>query len=187
MAQRLPRLLLVCGLPATGKTTFGDWLCDTHEYIHLDLESRDCLVTSGLPEFWSERIWDLNDQELRDFFDYLLTHDRATVMTWAFHTDLLPLVRSLVGYGCQPWWFDADRVAARHAFRTRKRIIKEGVIVVGEPDMRNYDWHISSLDQHQEEIASIFNGNTVETLLADGTRLTCTDIWTLINRSAPLT
>ncbi len=126
-----PRLLLICGFPATGKTTFGDWLHAEHGYLHLDLESRDCLTVNRLPQFWSERIWNLDEHGLTNFFVYLRSLETGTVMTWAFHTDLIPLVGDLVRQGCQPWWFEADRLAARRAHWMRKRTIKEGMVQPG--------------------------------------------------------
>ena len=39
----LPHVLLICGMPTSGKTNFGNWLRDTHGWLHLDLELADCL------------------------------------------------------------------------------------------------------------------------------------------------
>jgi tRNA uridine 5-carbamoylmethylation protein Kti12 len=33
-------LWLICGIPCSGKTTFGNWLRDQKAFLHLDLESR---------------------------------------------------------------------------------------------------------------------------------------------------
>ncbi len=174
---RFPQLLLICGMPATGKTTFGDWLRDEHGYFHLDLESRDCLASNGLPPLWPERIWNLDKSRLTDVFAYLRSLHRGTVMTWAFHTDLIPLVADLVRHGCQPWWFEGDRLAARKAHGMRKRIITQGVAHPGAPDMQAYDSYVASLVQHWAGIAPIFGGNILRTLHPDDTRPPYKAIW----------
>ena len=175
--QAFPRLLLICGLPATGKTTFGDWLRDTHGYLHLDLESRACLASNGLPHFWPERIWNLDESELTAFFAYLRLLNRGTVMTWAFHTDLIPLVGDLVQHGCQPWWFEGDRLASRKAHGMRKRLITQGVTHRGEPNMPAYDAYVASLVQHWADIAPIFGDHIIHTLHPDDTHLPYQAIW----------
>ena len=178
--RSFPQLLLICGMPATGKTTFGNWLRDEHGYVHLDLESRDCLEANGLPQFWPERIWNLDESQLADFYAYLRSLNSGTVMTWAFHTDLIPLVRDLVRHGCQPWWFEGDRLASRKAHEMRKRVIKQGVAQPGEPNMQTYDSYVASLVQHWAEIAPIFGDNIIHTLHPDDTRLPYKAIWDCI-------
>ena len=158
-------------MPATGKTTFGDWLRDTHGYIHLDLESRDCLAASGLRQFWPNRIWDLDPAGLHQFFASLRSLARGTVLTWAFHTDLIPLVRDLVQRGCAPWWFEGDRLACRAAHRRRKRVIRQGVAQPGEPDMQHYDAYVASLVAHWAAIERIFGDHIIRSPRPDGTYL----------------
>ena len=65
--QRYPR--------CSGKATFGNWLRDQNAFLHLDLESRDCLAANGPPRFWPARIWNLDEAGLAEFVTCLHTLD----------------------------------------------------------------------------------------------------------------
>lgn len=80
--------------------------------MHLDLESRNCLRDNDLPQFWPERIWNLDLEALTEFVRYLKLLDKGTILTWAFHTDLVPFLAQLAETGLKAWWFEADRLAA---------------------------------------------------------------------------
>jgi hypothetical protein len=165
-------ILLICGIPASGKTTFGNWLRDNHNFVHLDLELRDCLAANGLPQFWpDQRIWNLDSTELRLFIRHLHSLDRNTVMTWGFHTDLIALVQEMVSAGVTAWWFEADRLAARQRFAARQTIIRNGVLQPGTADPARFDDTVGSLVRQWAQIAPIFDGHVIRTLGADGNYL----------------
>ena len=163
------QVLLVCGMPATGKTTFGDWLRDMKGYLHLDLETRDCLEVNGLPPFWSDRIWNMTPKASTDFVAYLRALDRNVVLTWAFHTDLIPFVGHLVDAGAEPWWFEGERLAARAVFAARRTVLRDGVYTPGTPDIAACDRYVASIVAHWSKMEPIFGGNVIHTLGADGT------------------
>ncbi len=163
-----PHLWLVCGMPTTGKTTFGNWLRDHRGYLHLDLESRDCLETNGFPSFWPERIWNLDRPGLSEFVTYLRSLGREVILTWAFHTDLIPFVRDMVADGIEPWWFEGDRLAARTRHAGRGQIIQHGIYSRGAPDLEGWDRYVASLVARWAEIEPIVGPNIVRTLDADG-------------------
>ncbi len=175
--HRDTHILLICGMPTSGKTTFGNWLRDQKGFLHLDLESRDCLEVNHLPRFWGKRIWNLDRAGVSRFIAYLQSLKRNVVMTWAFHTDLIPFVRELVAAGAVPWWFEGDRLASRVKHGERGRIIKNGVAQPGRPDLAHYDRYVASLVAHWTEIEPIFSPNIVRTLDPTGTYLDPQEIY----------
>jgi hypothetical protein len=179
-----PLVLLICGMPASGKTTFGNWLRDTHNFVHLDLELRDCLTSNGLPHFWPERIWNLDSAELGEFIHYLHSLDRNTVMTWGFHTGLIAFVQDLVSAGVTAWWFEADRLAARQRFEARQTIIRNGVLQSGTPDPARFDDTTGSFAREWAQIAPIFGSHVIRTLGPDGKYLSPTAIFDRIRGAA---
>ncbi len=96
------RLVLITGIPATGKTTVGDYLRDEHGFKHLDFESG--------------RLWDylsngvmLDEHQIKK----LKTQGRDVVITWGFVPDTqLAAVRALRDLGFRWIWFDGDREVA---------------------------------------------------------------------------
>jgi len=178
--SRTEDILLICGMPASGKTSFGDWLKDRFNFFHLDLESRDCLAVAGLPEFWPARIWNLDQEGIARFFAYLQSLDRGVVLTWAFHTDLIGFVAQLVQAGATPWWFEADRLASRARRVQRARVIRDGVSQPGTPDLAHGDRYTATLVARWSEISPIFGNNVVLTLGSDGTYIPREELWARI-------
>lgn len=170
--SQLPPVLLICGMPASGKTTFGNWLRDTRGWLHLDLELADCLTANNLPSFWSRRIWELDPPGLQSFIRHLRTLDRSTVMTWGFHIDCLPLIQTMADAGVVPWWFEVDRLAARQQFSARQLIIRDGLPQTGTPDPAAFDRQFGVLAAHWAELTPIFADRVVRTLAPDRVYLT---------------
>jgi hypothetical protein len=46
-------LLLVAGIPATGKSHFGRWLSQEYKYVHVDIEETGRLEGLHLGAVWS--------------------------------------------------------------------------------------------------------------------------------------
>ena len=93
------RLLLISGVPATGKTAFGDWLQNEKSFLHLDIEK-------------IQKIPDVND---------LIKLSRPVVMTWGFDPQQkeLQIVGGLKNLGVSLWWFTAETSIAREFFMRR--------------------------------------------------------------------
>jgi len=180
-----PLILLICGIPASGKTTFGNWLRDRHNFVHLDLELQDCLAANGIPRFWpDQRIWNLDSTGVGQFIRHLHSLDRNTVMTWGFHTDLIALVQEMVSAGVTAWWFEADRLAARQKFAARQTIVRNGVSQPGSADPARFDDTTGALVRHWAQIAPIFAGHVIRTLSPDGEYLSPATIFDRIQKAA---
>lgn len=105
---RWMRLVLISGIPATGKTCFGDWLARRHGFLHVDLEDSPL---SG----------DVLRMEAGAFMDKACAGRSEVVVTWGFPPDraCIAKIRELHAAGLVPWWFDGDRQAAFESFRDR--------------------------------------------------------------------
>jgi hypothetical protein len=112
----VPQRLLITGIPATGKSTIGDYLAGGHGFVHLDFESPGTLaryVQSGV----------VPDVEA------LLGLDRDTAITWGFVPDLqLPAVRALRDAGFEWFWFDGDREVAKQIFVRRATVPVDALV-----------------------------------------------------------
>lgn len=58
MNNTLPhKSIFLAGVPATGKTYFGNWLEKNHNYVHLDIENDESVKNHNLQnnvrEFWN--------------------------------------------------------------------------------------------------------------------------------------
>jgi hypothetical protein len=164
------QILLISGIPASGKTSFGNWLRDNRGFLHVDLEAADCLKSTGLPPFWSEkeRIADLDSGRLRDFVRHLKSLGGDAALSWGFNTDLIDFVRELTTFGVTAWWFEADRLAARQRYVARGTVLRNGVYMRGTPDTNLFDRYVASVSSNWSRIAPIFGERVIRTLSSDG-------------------
>jgi hypothetical protein len=121
-SSRPPLKLLICGIPAVAKSTFGRWLQKTHAFSFLELEAtpneEDSLDANGLRQPW-ERFW--RGEDLTTFPEALFAGRSALAVEWGFPVNLLHVVVALQRAGLVPWWFEGDRFVARSYFKLRDR------------------------------------------------------------------
>jgi hypothetical protein len=104
------KLILLTGIPGTGKTTTGRYLAERHGFRHLDFEDG-----VALPEMVR-----YGERGLRQQIAAMKRRRQSVVVSWGFVPDVqLPIVKLMRGLGFQWVWLDGDRAAARRAFLTR--------------------------------------------------------------------
>jgi hypothetical protein len=103
----MSRNLLITGIPATGKTTIGDYLAREHGFAHIDMEADNFKNTIDL---------------VRDADTFFTRFpDSDTVITWGFDPyDMRLFVQRFVNSGFKLFWLDGDRAAALRNFLVRE-------------------------------------------------------------------
>ena len=108
-------VILLSGIPATGKSTFARYLACEHGFAHYDLEYYPCGWPH--PEAELKGKWDNNRAafvtQLRQY------HDRI-VLDWGFRVSFISWVNELRDLGVTLIWFDGDVVCARKKFCARE-------------------------------------------------------------------
>jgi hypothetical protein len=142
---RSGQITLISGVPASGKTFFGDWLQAKKHFLHIDMES-----------FQGSFAWRVSEAALRTgdfslFCDYLREESPNVVLTFGFHPNDFHIVRSLQEAGVVTWWFNASREYARETF-----ISRSGVSVGA------FDFQIDAIEKAQAELKDFYGANTVE-------------------------
>ncbi len=105
------QLILITGVPGTGKTTVANYLALKHDFTHYDRE--DILN-------WSPDLMNLWRYSLRTFVMTAKLANPKVVISWGF----MPgeddaVIKLLIGMGFKMFWFDGDRAAARRTFLKR--------------------------------------------------------------------
>lgn len=117
MINPKPDLLLITGIPGTGKTCFGDKFASEFGFLYRNVEdSATAQHLSSDPEAFIEEITRL---------------DRNVVVTWGFHPEdpvSLEIIRRLRNAGFKLIWFDGNRPAALRAFRKRGTVSEEAFV-----------------------------------------------------------
>ncbi len=76
-----PEILLLAGVPASGKSHFGAWLERTHSCLHLDVERDGQLVTHRLEGAW---IACVTGKGVEPFIVALRKLGRRIIVNWGF-------------------------------------------------------------------------------------------------------
>jgi hypothetical protein len=115
-------IILVAGIPASGKSTYGQWLDKEKGFLHLDVEQDEVLDRAGLRSSW-EAI--SSPFSAAPFITDLKKLGKPVVINWGFPPICLNVVAALKAVHISLWWFDGNRAAAREAFIQRGTVPPE--------------------------------------------------------------
>jgi hypothetical protein len=163
-------VLLITGIPATGKSHFGRWLSSEHNYVHVDLEEAGRLESLRLGPAWNA-CFQTGDVSL------LVAKLRAlgphVALDWGFPPEWLHVVRGIKGAGVDIWWFDGDRAKAREEF------VKRGTVPVSDLDVQ-----MAKIQSRGAEIQDLFGPNRIDIIASNGQRMSPEEIWRHIDAHA---
>jgi hypothetical protein len=108
-------LLLLSGIPAVGKSTFGRYLARKHNFAHYDLECHP----RGWPHPELKRVW---DSSRANFVAQLKERHDRIALDWGFPPQAMPQVRELLALGVRCVWFAGNVATARKLFIERSGI-----------------------------------------------------------------
>jgi hypothetical protein len=94
-------VLLISGVPASGKTHFGAWLERTKGFIHIDYEKE-------MPRLKREGLWPtwagfLSSRNAKPFVEALRALGSPVVWDWGFPPEAIAAVGTLKREGFQIW------------------------------------------------------------------------------------
>jgi hypothetical protein len=145
-------VILLAGIPGSGKTTFGEYLRDAKGATHVDIEEAASRTASGADPHW-DRFVRLG--AARELVEWLGLGGRVGVLDWGFPPRLLGMVAALGQAGAELWWFDGDRQAAHAIYRSRS--FKNSEV----------DWQaqFAAIEGAWPQIARVFDGHIVTTVM----------------------
>jgi hypothetical protein len=147
---RLTKIVHICGIPGSGKTTYCEWLEREKGFLHLNFDRlfHGCGTQSKLA-----LINILRQGPAARFVSELFKRGQSTAIDWGFPLTNLCIVRQLQDEGVDIWWFDGDRAAARQAFAHRDPLC-----------LANFDSQLSSIEKEWAQIQEIIGDRVVETV-----------------------
>lgn len=148
-----PLLLLISGVPATGKTTFASWLAENRGFLAADVE-RGGLGPLGLQSEWDEAVGRGRPAGLTAALGAL---HQPVALDWGYPTNSLPFVEALCSAGVDAWWFDGDWAAARRHF------IERGTVPVDALDRQ-----MANIQAAWPRLAAFYGGRIIHTVDAEG-------------------
>jgi len=112
------RIILLSGVPGSGKSTFGRWLARNKGFIHLDVEMPGVLQQSDLRAAWWHMVFEPYGSAM-PLYDAIRRFGAPVAIDWGFPVRLRGVVEALQNLGVELFWFDGDRDAARRSFINR--------------------------------------------------------------------
>jgi hypothetical protein len=155
---------LISGIPASGKSTFCNWLEEKKGFLHLDVEKPGVLDRYGLVTAWNATIG--ASASAAPFVQALDKFNRPVAIDWGFPPKHLSTVRKLSEAGIMLWWFAADWTVARRKFAVR-----------GYPFIEDFDVQIRKINDALPDINALFRTHVEYTLPSTGIYTPPDKIW----------
>jgi hypothetical protein len=156
-------LLLIAGIPATGKSHFGRWVANQHGYVHVDVEEPGRLEALHLVLTWNACF---DAGAVSGLLDSLRALGPRVVLDWGFPPEWLQVVRKMRDGGMDIWWFDGDRGRAREEFINRATV-----------SLPNFDEQMEKIRACWEDIRDLFRTNRIDVIGPSGQRMPPEEIW----------
>jgi hypothetical protein len=152
------KIVLISGIPASGKSCYGQWLEIEKGFIHLDVEQNGVLAQTGLMAEWTAIF--ASGGSVTPFVVALRKLGKPVTIDWGFPPYWLSVVDALKAEGVEIWWFDGDRQAARESF------VKRGTVQVAALDRQ-----MAAIDGAWPEIKRVFGSHVINTVSTGGSYL----------------
>jgi len=166
--RKLPRLLILWGVPGTGKSTFAKYLVKEHGYVHIDTD------VGGAGESKAAKAWRavLNGTGSPEEFVKLACYNpKPVVMEYGVFADerSIALLDRMRDAGAEPWWFDGERAAAFKAWQDENKKAR--------PTFVDPMWHsvVRVIEENCAALNEFFGGNMVRTIEAGPTHVPTDD------------
>jgi hypothetical protein len=146
--QRPTRVLLISGMPASGKSTFVEWLGEKGWGTAIGDEM---LPGSLVQVAWEAAIRHGDDGAL---LSAVAADSREFAIEFGFPAAFLPNVQNLMRRGFEGWFFDADLAASRTAWMAARP----------SADIGLWERQVDGLVAIHADIAAAYGGRLIKTL-----------------------
>ncbi|MGH7202829.1 MAG: hypothetical protein ACREHC_00100 [Candidatus Levyibacteriota bacterium] len=147
------KIVLLSGIPATGKTNFGKYLQDKHNFTYIPVESNDW-ADKKMQALWNhifEAKRDYNGVE--KFICYLHDNYENVVLDWGFPMTQIRVAELLKRQWCEIVWFSCKVSVARQRF-----------IIKNKNSATYFDNKIKSIEENNDKIIKSLNPKIIDVL-----------------------
>lgn len=160
------RIILLCGIPGSGKTAFGKYLHDKHGHTYTSLEGKEW-EDKKMQSLW-DNIFTAKRQHyaVEKFVCYLHDNYENVVLDWGFSMDQMDVASSLRSESCYIVWFTCNIATARKRFLKRNK-----------NSATYFDTQIKIIQENNKKIADRLKPKVIDVLKENRTDKTMEDIY----------
>ena len=162
---------LLCGIPGSGKTKFGEIL-EAEGFFFIELEAPE---QPDSEHHHLKQVWDQSLPSGTAFVDELKAMRRSVAVEWGFPVSCTSVVQSLKEAGMRIVWFKCTYEAARSGYIERR----------GEAALHRFEAQIGDIRRKCEEMAAALNPYELNVLDKDESRRTTADLYEELRRTEP--
>jgi hypothetical protein len=148
------RIIIVSGIPASGKSTYARWLASSKRYSHLDI---DFAANAG--------------KGLGVWLESMRQSKQNGVIDWGFPPSCLDTVEWLVSQGVERWWFDGDHAAAKVMFLERRKREEHPA------EIEAFTRQMAQIKANWDKIEKVFQARIIHSILPGPTYLEAESIF----------
>ena len=161
--RKLPRVLVLWGVPGVGKSTFASWLVTEKDFAHIDTDAQGA-GASRAAKAWQAVLAKLGTAEqfslAQQFVKVARYNPQPVVMEYGMFANPhgIGLLGTLRDAGAVAWWFDGDRDAAFAAWQAEN--------VKASRKMPDAQWHsvVGIINANMPAIKEFFGTNIARTI-----------------------
>lgn len=161
------KIILLCGMPASGKSTFGKYLQDKHGYTYISMED-NVWPDKKMQSLWND-VFEPKSQyrKVEMFIRYLQEYYENVVLDWGFPMTQIRLVQLLKRHGCEIIWFSCSVPIARERYIKRK----DGRLI------SDFDTQIKNIEENNDVLIKELDPKVIDVLNKDKTEKTIKQIY----------
>lgn len=159
-------IIILCGMPASGKSTFGKYLQEKHGYTYIPMED-DVWPDNKLRSLWND-VFDSKRQynKVETFVRYLYDNYENVVLDWGFPIAHIRIVELLKRQWCEIIWFNCSTAIARERFVKR-----------GKNSVTYFDTQIKTIKENIDILRKNLNPKAINVLKKDNANKTEEEIY----------
>lgn len=154
-------ILLLSGIPGSGKSSYGRWLGHTKRFLHVDFDQGDLQK-----HFLLDSFREIESSGAERFIAQLLGLDSPVCLDWGFPPHCLWIVHRLAETGVNLWWFEAEKGLAKKHFLSRPKACEAA-----------FDEQTANIEASRGAIMELFGDHIVHALRPDGTHVPSAKIY----------
>ncbi|MDQ3098278.1 MAG: hypothetical protein M3Q44_00845 [bacterium] len=161
------RIVLLCGVPASGKFTFAKYLQDKHGYTYISLGD-DEWADKKLKSLWDDVFEEKRQyNKVETFVRYFYDTYENVVLDWSFPMEQLRVVELLKRQWCEVIWLSCSTAVAR------KRYIKQH----GSDSIHLFDTQVKTIEENTPKLVKNLNPHVIDVLKKDNANKTEKEIY----------